>query len=208
VPPSPLILNEFLDKWINYLNDDVDNVLIQAAVIFAQFEILHPFKDGNGRIGRLLVPLFLCQKGVLNSPTLYLSDYLDQYRDENNSRLRDISTNGNWQSWIEFFLNALIFQAEENSDKAKRILALYESLKSQFQTATRSQYALSSLDAFFSMPIINATQFKELAGIEKRATSNAILKQLEETELVKKLSPGSGQQPAVYCLPNLLVITE
>jgi Fic family protein len=104
VPPSPLQLLDHLQALEVYLaRADVD-VLLQCAVMHAQFELIHPFKDGNGRIGRLLIPLFLYQKRALASPMFYLSDYLESHRDVYYARLQAISREADWTGWIAFFL--------------------------------------------------------------------------------------------------------
>ena len=94
------------------------------ALIHAQFEIIHPFRDGNGRIGRMLVPLFLYEKKLLSRPTFYLSQYLDEHRAEYIARLRALDGAPSWNEWTVFFLRALAAQAEANADKARHILAL------------------------------------------------------------------------------------
>ena len=115
VPPNPIQLPDHLRAWEVYLDlDDVD-FLIQTAVVHAQFELLHPFKDGNGRIGRILIPLFLYQKRVLSQPMFYLSEYLESHRDEYYARLKGISAEGDWNGWIAFFLRAMIFSTSPSN---------------------------------------------------------------------------------------------
>lgn len=107
VPPSPLRLLDHLQAWEDYLASTDFDLLVQVAVVHAQFELIHPFKDGNGRIGRLLIPLFLYQKRALASPMFYLSDYLESHRDLYYARLQGISREGDWTGWIAFFLQAI-----------------------------------------------------------------------------------------------------
>lgn len=117
VPPDPLQLNGYLEEWECYLElDDID-FLLQTAVMHAQFELLHPFKDGNGRIGRILIPLFLFQKQIISQPMFYLSEYLEKHRSRYYARLRAISQNGDWNGWIAFFLQAVIDQAHQNGER-------------------------------------------------------------------------------------------
>ncbi len=153
VPPSPLQLLDHLEAWQAYLSGDEVDRLIQVAVIHAQFELIHPFKDGNGRIGRLLVPLFLFNKGALAQPMFYLSAYLEQHRDEYYARLRGISQAGEWNEWIAFFLRAIQVQAADNTDRVQRMLALYEAMKERIREITHSQYSIQLLDALFDRPI-------------------------------------------------------
>jgi hypothetical protein len=96
-----------------------------------EFEALHPFLDGNGRLGRMLIPLFLFEKKLLSGPHFYVSAFFEANRDEYYHRLREVSARGDWTSWCEFFLRALIAQASENERKARAILSLYGDVKNQ-----------------------------------------------------------------------------
>jgi Fic family protein len=208
IPPNPMILPQALEAWADYISSDVDDPVLQIAVVHAQFEILHPFKDGNGRIGRMLIPLLLFQRGLLSRPMFYLSEYLESNRQEYYDRLLRVTDEGNWQGWIEFFTNGVILQADTNLAKAQRILALYNDLKTKFIEATHSQYAVPALDAFFRKPIINSTDFATRSGIPTRFTSNAILKSLTDLELIQIFRQGSGRNPNIYILSELLNIAE
>lgn len=141
VPPSPLILDAALEGWQAYMKSEDIDALLQMAVVHAQFELLHPFKDGNGRIGRLLIPLFLYQKKKLSQPMFYLSEFLEKNRDEYYHRLRGISKEGDWDGWIAFFLGAVSEQAKANNKKVKAILDLYDDMKTKIYELTHSQYA-------------------------------------------------------------------
>lgn len=110
------------------------------AIIKAQFEILHPFLDGNGRIGRMLVPLFLYEKKAMSSPMFYMSAYLESNRDEYYSRLQSISKAGDGNGWIDFFLRAIEEQADTNIRKTKQILSLYDELN-RFRLSARFSIA-------------------------------------------------------------------
>ena len=103
ISPEPHILPSCMDDLERYIQMDDDDVLIQSDIIHAQFEMIHPFLDGNGRIGRLLIPLFLFYKKRLTRPMFYLSEYLEENRDEYYTKLRGISLSADWNVWIEFF---------------------------------------------------------------------------------------------------------
>jgi len=209
VPPNPMILQEHLEKWEKFLlRDNFDDPLVQLAIIHAQFEILHPFRDGNGRIGRLLIPLFLYMKKCLNSPMFYLSEYLETHRDEYYDGLLAITSENNWHGWVEFFLQAIIIQSDINISKARNILGLYEKLKDNFIDITHSQYAVPALDTFFKAPIINTVDFYQLSGISNRMTANNLLKKLVDSQSIILLRRGQGRQPSVYAMPNLINIAE
>ena len=211
VPPSPLILDEFLRKWETYIGFDDADFLLQTAVIHAQFELLHPFKDGNGRIGRLLIPLFLYQKKALSQPMFYLSEYLESHRDEYYQRLNAISLDGNWNGWILFFLKAVAVQAKQNSTRVRSIMDLYEEFKTQIQEITHSQYSVYMLDAVFSKPIFQVSDLvKKLnkeCGVHEK-TTQGLLKQLKDAGILRELQPGSGRRSAVLYFPRLISRAE
>ncbi|PIS01332.1 MAG: cell filamentation protein Fic [Chlamydiae bacterium CG10_big_fil_rev_8_21_14_0_10_35_9] len=207
IPPSPLTIHDHLEDWISHINLN-EEVLSQLAVVHAQFEIIHPFMDGNGRIGRILIPLFLYQKKMLHRPMFFLSEYLEERRDEYCDSLGHISAKGDWVGWLNFFLEAVRAQAIRNTNKVKGILSLYEMLKVEFQKETKSQFAQSALDAFFQIPILNTNMFMKLTGITNRTTLGKILSQLESAGFIKLLKEASGRKSAVYALPELLNIAE
>lgn len=208
VPPSPENMLKALDNWEKYLNSDECDVLLHLAFIHAQFEIIHPFLDGNGRIGRILIPLFLYAKQYLKSPVFYLSEYLEDNKETYCNKLNAITANGDWQGWVEFFLEAVIKQSEINIKKAKDILDLYNIMKSKFQECTKSQYAVAALDALFMKPIITSTTFDKLSSINSKKTSTRILQKLENEGILKLYKAGSGSAPATYIFAELLNLTE
>ncbi|MDP2505973.1 Fic family protein [Oceanobacter sp. 3_MG-2023] len=207
VPPNPLQLLDHLEAWQSYMASEDIDVLLQTAVVHAQFELLHPFKDGNGRIGRILIPLFLYQKRKLSQPMFYLSSYLEAHRDEYYVRLQNISREGDWNSWIAFFLQAITEQAKNNNAKVKRIMALYDTMKVQIHDITRSQFTVHLLDAIFDKPIFETTDLVARTGIHK-PTAMSLLRQLKSANILQELRPGSGRRAAVLCFPELLNIAE
>jgi Fic family protein len=207
VPPSPLQLMDHLEAWQNYLATDDFDPLAQAAIVHAQFEILHPFKDGNGRIGRLLIPLFLYSKGRLSSPMFYLSAYLEAHRPEYYARLAAITREGDWTGWIGFFLQAITEQAGSNIERVRAILRLYEDMKARVRDITRSQHSAQIVDALFDRPIFRIGDFAQRAGIPK-PTAHPLLRQLLEAGTLKQLREGSGRRPAILSFPELLNIAE
>lgn len=207
VPPSPLQLLDHLQAWERYLvSTDVD-ILLQAAVVHAQFELIHPFKDGNGRIGRLLIPLFLHQKQVLASPMFYLSDYLEAHREEYYARLQAISREGDWSGWIAFFLDAVTAQAQANTERVRAMLSLYETMKLRIAVLTRSQHAIAVLDALFDRPIFQSTDFIQRSNIPKQSAL-PFLRALREAGILHPLRERSGRRPAVLAFRELLNCAE
>lgn len=211
VPPSPFQLNDHLNAWEAYMGMDDIDPLIQTAVVHAQFELLHPFKDGNGRIGRILIPLFLFQKRVLSEPMFYLSEYLERNRAIYYDRLKMISAEGAWDDWVAFFLEAIAAQATENSRRVVAIRELYDELKTTIQATTHSQHTVHLLDAIFSRPIFSTSELANRLtadhGVHTK-TAQGLLRQLRDAGILVELRPGAGRRPAVFCFRRLLNLAE
>lgn len=208
LPPNPLQLQGYLEQWERYLQLEDFDALAQTAIVHAQFELLHPFKDGNGRIGRLLIPLFLYAKNRLTSPMFYLSDCLESHRDEYYQRLLAISQDDDWTGWIRFFLEAIVAQADTNLRRVRRIMALYEDTKNWIREATHSQHTPLLLDGIFSRPIFSTSDFAEWTGIH-RQTLHGLLRQLvTEDGPLTILKEGQGRRATIYAFPELLNICE
>lgn len=211
IPPNPIRMPDFLNDWVSYIqHDDIDH-LLQTAVVHAQFELIHPFKDGNGRIGRMLIPLFLYFKKKLSQPMFYLSEFLEANREEYYACLKGISAQGDWNSWIKFFLGGLIEQAEANSARVEKIMKLFEAMKSKIGTIIHSQYNIYLLDALFERPIFStsdiAKRLNERHQIHVK-TASGYLRQLKEAGILQELEAGSGSRSAVLCFPELINIAE
>jgi Fic family protein len=125
VPPPPEALMECLDAFEKYLHDDRLPLLVKLGLAHVQFETIHPFLDGNGRLGRLLLTLLLCESGVLREPLLYLSLYLKSNRDRYYELLQKVRLEGAWEEWLEFFLQGVIYTAEEASEMAAKLRQLF-----------------------------------------------------------------------------------
>jgi Fic family protein len=207
VPPAPDRLHEALGNWEKYLHFEEKDRLVQLAVAKAQFELIHPFLDGNGRLGRMLVPLFLFEKGILSSPMFYVSAYFEEHRDVYYARLQAISREDGWNGWIQFFLAAVAEQAQVNIDKTRDILALYERMKQETPRAIRSQYVIQAIDALFDRPIFTSTDFIARSGIPKYSALR-ILKTLQDEGFVGNLRAGKGRRAGVLVFPDLIEITE
>ncbi|NOZ40100.1 MAG: Fic family protein [Planctomycetes bacterium] len=207
VPPGPLQLTDHLQAWEAYVQaDDIDG-LIQTAVVHAQFELIHPFKDGNGRIGRLLIPLFLQRKQLLNSPTFYLSEYLEENRQTYYDLLLGISQREEWNAWIKFFLTAIVEQAKRNTEKVQLTLQLYEQMKAEIADATHSQHAIHLLDAIFDRPVFQTSDMVKRTNLPKQ-TVMPLLRKLKDAGTLATIREASGRRPAILAFPKLLSITE
>jgi Fic family protein len=207
VPPSVDRLDTATNNWEKYLHFEEKDRLVQLAVAKAQFELIHPFLDGNGRIGRMLVPLFLFEKGILSSPMFYVSAYLEEHREVYYARLQAVSEEDDWNGWIQFFLTAVSEQAQVNAGKTREILALYERMKTEVPQAIRSQYAIQAIDALFDRPIFTSTDFIARSKIP-RDSALRILKALKDEGFIGDLRPKKGRRAAVLAFPDLIRITE
>jgi Fic family protein len=198
-----------MDNWEQYYHADRPDALVQLAVVHAQFEIIHPFLDGNGRLGRILIPLFLYEKKILSQPMFYLSGYLDSHRDEYISALRHIgSQSGSWNTWITFFLTALSEQAIINTAKARAIMDLYEQLKRRVIEITHSQYAVPLLDALFKQPVMPTTELRKMTNLPSNPMIIQLLSKFENDGIISVLQRGSGRRPYVYALGELINICD
>lgn len=207
VPISSEKLPAAMDRWEKYIHEETPDKMVQLCLLHAEFEALHPFLDGNGRLGRMFVPLYLFSMKALQSPMFYISAYLEARRDEYYERLLAVSRDGDWTGWCVFFLKALIEQARENHDKATAILSLYEKQRNRIIELTHSQFAIKALDFLFCRPMFSVTAFYREADIPEHS-ARKILKTLRDNRLFRILRETRGRQPAVLAFRELLNIAE
>jgi len=207
VPPEPLKIIECMSNLEKYIHYEEDDSLVQLAIIHAQFEMIHPYIDGNGRLGRMLIPLFLFEKKQLSSPMFYLSSFLELNREEYYSRLQAVSRANDWTGWILFFLNAVNQQAIVNTKKAKDILDLYSAKKEKISTLTKSRYAFRMVDTLFKMPVFTTTRFISESQIPKM-TAMRHLQILEKNKVLDVIRFASGSMPALYMFRKLVEIIK
>lgn len=207
IPINAANLAEGMAQWERYLHTDAPDRLVQLAIAHAEFEALHPFLDGNGRVGRMLVPLFLWQTGLIRQPMFYISGYFEARREAYYDGLLAVSRDNDWTSWCRFFLEALRAQAEDNHDKAVGILDLYNNLQRKAVEWTRSQYAAHALDWIFGRPIFKTTDF--VASVDIPApTAKRILSTLRGQGLFASVVEGSGRRASVLAFKDLLNLAE
>ena len=176
---------------------------MQLAVAKAQFEIIHPFFDGNARIGRMLIPLFLFAKELLSSPIFYLSAYLERNREVYYQGLQAVSQDSDWNGWIVSFLFAVLKQAKANYQKTRKILELYDRMKQIVPTFIRSQYTIQAID----WPVFQTTDFIRRSGIPKDS-ARRILEVLGKNGIIRELRSGKGRRASILMFPELISITE
>ena len=208
VPISPLQLQSGMDQWERFLQSrEEPDLLVQLAVLHVEFEALHPFKDGNGRLGRMLIPLFLFERRMIGSPDFYMSGYLEAKREEYIERLSAVSRRGEWTAWCAFFLKGITRQAAANERKAREILGLYDRMKTEVADLIHSQHAIRTVDFLFRRPVFTATAFATDAQIP-RATANRFVAVLREHGILIAQYPGSGQRAGVYQFHELIAIAD
>jgi Fic family protein len=209
VPPDWSRLAGALDNWEKYYHSDDLDRIVQLGVIHAQFEFLHPFLDGNGRLGRILVPIYLFERGLLQQPNFYLSEFIEANRDEYIDLLNQLGKRKSaWTNWIRFFLNAVIEQARQNTAKATAMLLLYEELKHQFIEVTRSQYAVPLLDFIFSTPVFQPSQVKWNVNPPSEPTLRSLLIQLHRADVLTMVREGAGRRSYIWALTPLIELAE
>jgi Fic family protein len=207
VPVSADKLQDGLSHWEAFVHTEFPDKLVQLSILHAEFEALHPFLDGNGRLGRMFVPLFLFNCGLIHSPMFYISAFLEANKEEYCERLNAVSRDDNWTDWCVFFLKTIKIQAEENQKKAQSIMELYEEKKKQVVELTHSQYAIHSLDFIFGNPIFKSSLFVGQPAIPD-PTAKRILAALRDSGMLKTLREGKGRMSAIYAFSELLNIAE
>lgn len=197
-----------LDGWAAYVaSRNEPDPLVQLAVTHVEFEALHPFKDGNGRLGRMIVPLFLFERKILSGPNFYMSGYLETRRDDYVEKMRAVARDEAWTDWCVFFLEGLIEQASENQAKARAILELHQRMLRQVSELTHSHNAGLAVDFLFGRPVFASTHFVEGSGIP-RPTALRFLSVLRDEGILRVLQEGAGRRAAIYAFPSLLNIAE
>lgn len=185
VPPPEPEMNECLQLWERFLHErDTMPEIIQCALIHEHFEAIHPFLDGNGRIGRLLITLFLIERGRLSKPLLYLSSHIEQHRADYYALLQRIRTHGDWQAWIRYFLIAVRDTARSAIDQSQSILTLRDGFRRKLQKQHR---ALTLIDELFINPYTTVARAAERLGVTPPTASKTI-GALERAGILKEVT--------------------
>ena len=197
VPPPVPEMHEALDKFEIFLHDNSLPVLIHCGLAHAQFETIHPFLDGNGRVGRLLITFLLCHRGVLHRPLLYLSHYLKAHRAEYYDRLMAIRNDGNWEGWLKFFLRGVEEVSSEAIDTARRILALREEHCKAINETISSSAGIGLLDYLYKQPLISVRMVERLLGVSF-VTASKLVEQFVGLEILKETTGGRRNRRYAY----------
>jgi Fic family protein len=203
-PLPPELTLEYMTNLENYIHYEEVDLLVQAALLHCQFEMIHPFKDGNGRIGRLLIPLFLYYRYMLPVPTFYMSAFFEKDRILYLEKLSAVSKNNDYATWIKYFLEGVIHQAEINTVKAKILLDKYNEFKEICVSEMSSKYAITLLDEIFQKPMFKAKQVQEAIPGSKGTLYN-MLDEFIEKGILKK--DDKVRNTTYYC-PAILALLD
>ena len=190
VPPPPTEMEQCLDTLERFMHEEGSRLpaLIKAGLLHVQFETIHPFLDGNGRIGRLLITLYLCINGVLRKPLLYLSLYLKTHRADYYRLLQEVREHGAWEAWLDFFLTGVADTANQAFEAATRIVDLFKEDREQITAESdRAGSALRIHVLFQKHPYLTANQLVKLTGLSP-PTVNAAIADLERLGIVEEIT--------------------
>jgi Fic family protein len=207
IPISPEKLQEGLDKLFQYIDQSTHPALIKAGIAHIEFEALHPFKDGNGRIGRMLITLMLWASKTISAPHFYISGYLEDNKDLYIDTMRRVSECGEWEPWCSFFLKAVEQQAIRNLTVAENIRTLYEEMKTVFSEVLSSKWSVNALDFVFTNPIFRNNKFTTNSGIPA-ASAARFTRVLLEKNIIRTLEEASGRRPALYSFEPLMKLVR
>lgn len=203
VPISPEHLPAGMETLFEVINDESIPLLVRTALAHVEFEALHPFEDGNGRVGRMLIPLMLWKGGAISAPHFYISRFFEDHKDDYLDRLQAVSADGDWEGWCDFFLAAVRQQAIANLESANAIRALYEDMKLVFAELLGSRYSVAALDYMFTMPVFRNSAFTKRAGIPP-ATAQRFSRVLLDEGLLETVREASGRRSAIYRFEPLM----
>lgn len=185
VPPPPDEMSRALTDWEQFLHERELPLLVQLALAHYQFEVIHPFLDGNGRIGRLMIPLMLVYRGALTQPLLYLSAYFEEHRGEYYDHLLFTSQRGDFLPWLEFFLVGVRRQARDAEERTVRLVDLQHAMRSELLSEGRPNSVVRLAEQLFSIPIVNASRVAAMLSVSRPTAQTAIDTLVERGDLVE-----------------------
>ena len=200
VPPPHHLIAHQLGDLENFLHADSElPLLIKIGLAHAQFETIHPFLDGNGRVGRLLITFLLCARGVLAQPVLYLSFYFKQHQEQYYRELQSIRRDGTWENWLKFFLNGVVEVSEQATETARKILKLREQHR---YAITRNMGASAgnahrTLESLYHKPFVSVKDIEKLTKISYPAANNLVAK-LEDLKILQEFTGQSRNRTFIY----------
>ena len=200
VPPPPSELAEAMSSLERFIHCDTElPLLIKIGLVHAQFETIHPFRDGNGRVGRLLITFLLCQQRILTRPVLYLSYFFKRYRQQYYDELQAVRDAGSWEKWLAFFLRGVVAVSEQSTDTVQRILALRERhrrvINDNFGRAAGNGHRV--LEHIFSHPVVSVDDVQELIGTTYQ-TANNLVARLVEYGILREFTGQARNRAFIY----------
>jgi len=200
IPPPHNEVPQALSDWERFIHDD-DHVpaLLKIGLAHAQFETIHPFLDGNGRVGRLLITFFLCNKGLLQKPVLYLSHYFKQNRTEYYQRLQNVRDLGDWENWLKFFLRGVGSVAAQATETARQIVSLRETHRALIteQFGSGAGRASKLLESLYKRPSVTVNDARDLLGISY-ANANNMIEKFREHEMLFEITGNARNRVFFY----------
>jgi Fic family protein len=198
VPPPPGDMDDALGDLEKFFHSE-DHLppLVRCALIHYQFETIHPFNDGNGRVGRLLITLYLVWQGILQEPMLYLSAYLKAHQQEYYDRLQQVRTDGNYEAWLRFFLEGIVTVSKQVVDTTRRVQQLEARDTDRLIQANLGAYAIQLLRTLMKTPVITVDYAADRLGVSY-SKANAIFKKCEDMGLIKQINQGRRNRRFVY----------
>jgi Fic family protein len=206
IPPPPNEAQAAMADLEKYINCETPHLppIVDTALIHYQFETIHPFADGNGRVGRILIPIILMQKNLLDSPILYISPYVEEHKDEYIDLLHEVSRSAAWVEWIRFFLRAVRISCDETIITIDRLLELQREYRTRAHQASRSGTAVKIVDSLFERPVLSIPDAANIAGVTYPPAQAAIAK-LVEAGILREM--GNPIQPKRFIAPEVVTIS-
>ena len=204
-PPPPMMLEALHDLERSIYADSELPSLIKIALTHYQFEAIHPFNDGNGRVGRLLITLQLHHEGLLSQPLLYLSAFFSAHQRGYYDRLLAVSRNGEWTPWIDFFLEGVAEQSRDAGLRAQRLLALREDLRRRLRELRSPRFPLQLIDELFHTPLVTAGQVRKLLNVTPRSAQQIIDKLIAAGVLREVTGQRRNRR---YAAPEVIEVLE
>lgn len=206
VPPPPEHLMEALDNLEKYLHDETVSALLKAAICHVQFETIHPFLDGNGRLGRLLITFILMVEGVLTVPGLYLSLHFKKNRSDYYRHLQEVRENGTWETWLEFFLTGVVESAQQGIETARQILSLFEEDRAKVETLKRPKISALKLYEYLQKHPIASVSMASKDLLVSFPTVAASMNHLKALGIIEEVT--GKQRDRLFVYRNYLNILQ
>jgi Fic family protein len=204
VPPPPDKMMDCLNAWEGFLHEQTLPPLVQAGLMHYQFEAIHPFLDGNGRVGRLILTLFLIERAILPSPLLYLSAFFEATRSDYYDSLLAVTNQGDWNRWLTYFMTGIARQSEDALSRAERINALLADWREEL-SGEASKAPFMILDLIASNPYLTARGTQRKLGLSFNTVMRGI-RSLEDVGILTEIT--GGKRDRVFCCKTLLDILD